>query len=986
MRPVTLTVSAFGPFREEETLDFTAAGEQGIFLVSGPTGAGKTTLFDAITFALYGKASGSTRQSEDFRCHSAAPTRECYVELGFRLEGKDYHIRRRPTQQVAKKNGGTKTLQHKAVLTLPDGRVVDSLTEVGERVQQLLGITCDQFRKIVMLAQGEFKELLEAPSREKTALFRRIFGTGQYEAFTALLQQHRKELEQQLGERGRQMDRLAAGLAEQGVDALAGIPNPSALPTETLAELVETALARQQADKLALENAVKETVARREKLDLPGAKALEGRFRRQAGLEAQRKNLEAAAGEFEQKAALIRDIQAAEKVKLREDHWKGTKASIQAHQKEKGSLEAALEADREKLDRVRQQLAQKPRWQQELQGLEEQSRRLADTIRLLDQWEGQKKNLEKLEQEESALGREEEQNALLTEYAAREEETARRQVLFRQGQVLETQAEKAQALARRYAVCERDYMDSYRRFLRGQAALVALSLEEGQPCPVCGSREHPSPARTQEGAVTQEELEEQKAKMERSLNNSLREQEAAKAMVSALLPHWPEISLEGIFQKDGLLGRRLAELSRRLEEDQSALAALESRWRGQSGAPLPPHTPEALAERRDRLAARLAQCAGNRQAARQQLAALEQRLGEAPPQPREAARQMEDITARRQALTDRIAALEKEESGLLVRRSNTQGRLQALDQVLAREETLAKEQKEELRRAMEESGFATREEYTAALAQLPALAQLRGQVEDYRTLRTSVEANLREIAAELEGKDPPALPELEAADAALRQEEKERRDRLAAATSALALCQHSWEELRRESAANQKLVSESATATELARRAAGDNDSRITFETFILSAYFEDIVKMCNYHLGEMTGGRYQLCRMTAAARHGAASGLDLEVLDNDVGLRRPVSTLSGGESFKASLALALGLADVVQHYSGSIPIETLFIDEGFATLDDGSRQSAVDTLLSLGSTGRLVGVISHVESLREQIPAILSVTGGHGGSHAKFL
>ncbi len=227
---------------------------------------------------------------------------------------------------------------------------------------------------------------------------------------------------------------------------------------------------------------------------------------------------------------------------------------------------------------------------------------------------------------------------------------------------------------------------------------------------------------------------------------------------------------------------------------------------------------------------------------------------------------------------------------------------------------------------------------------------------------------------------------MEAEETALRRAEAEQRESYTAAASALALCRRSWEELRQESAASHQLASQAAAAAELARRAAGDNESRVTFETFILAAYFEDIVKMCNYHLGEMTGGRYQLCRMSTAARHGAASGLDLEVMDHDTGQRRPVSTLSGGESFKASLALALGLADVVQHYSGSIPIETLFIDEGFATLDDLSRQSAVDALFSLGTGGRMVGVISHVESLRERIPTVLSVTGGHGGSHAKFL
>ena len=986
MRPIKLTLSAFGPFREEETLDFTAAGEQGVFLVSGPTGAGKTTLFDAITFALYGKASGTARQSEDFRCHSAAPTRECYVELTFRLEGKDYHIRRRPTQEMPKKNGGVKTMQHKAVLTLPDGRVVDSIVEVGERVQELLGINCEQFRKIVMLAQGEFKKLLEAPSKDKAVLFRQIFGTEQYEAFTVLLQRERKELEQQLGERGRLMDRLAAQLAEQGVEALADIPNPATLPTDTLTQLVESALAEREEERTKLEQAVKETAARREKLDLAEARALAGRFKRREELEAQRENLEAAAKEFSDKADLIRAIQFAEKVKLREDHWNGTRRSIREHQAERDALAASLEEDRNKLAEVQKELEQKSQWQRELRDLEQETHRLEDAIGLLTRRQEQRDLLDKLGQEEAALRREEEHDLLLARYAAREEETAQRQKLMGQGQALLAQAEKAKKTAERYALLEGEYLDGYRRFLRSQAALVALGLEEGQPCPVCGSLEHPSPACPQEGAVTQEELEAQRTRMEQARGVSVREEETARVRLNDLLPHWPELSLEGLYQKDGLLDQRLRDLSRRLEEDRAALAQLEARWREGSGQPLPPRSPEDLSRRRERLSTRLAQCAASQQAAKQQLAELRERLGEDPPQPQQAAQRLRETAARQKALTDRISALETAEAQLQMKCSNTQGQLQSLAQVLDREGAREREQKEVLRGVMEESGFASRPEYTAALARLPELDRLRRQVEDYRALRASVEANLRELAAETEGKLPPDLPELEARDAALRREEEERRGRLTAAAASLALCRRSWEELRRESAASQKLAKEANLAAELARRAAGDNDSRITFETFILSAYFEDIVTMCNLHLGEMTVGRYQLCRMNTTARHRAASGLDLEVLDNDTGLRRPVSTLSGGEGFKASLSLALGLADVVQHYSGSIPIETLFIDEGLATLDADSRQSAVDALLSLGSTGRLVGIISHVEGLREQMPVILSVTGGHGGSHAAFL
>ncbi len=988
MKPLSLTLSAFGPYREEETLDFSAAWESGIFLISGPTGAGKTTLFDAIAFALYGKASGTARQSEDFRCHSAAPSRECFVELRFLLEGKTYTVRRRPAQQALGKRGKPTTLAHQAILTLPDGRVIDTLTEVGDTLQALLGISCEQFRKIVMLAQGEFKQLLEAPSREKSTLFRKIFGTAQYDAFTARLQQAQRELEQQLGERGRQMDRLAEGLLREGVEALAAYPNPSTLPTETLAGLVEPVLAQREEAQKALEASIGETVAQREKLDLAGARMLAKRFGRRGELAAQRTALQASAGEFAEKALLLRAIDAAEKVKLRENHRSAILASVQGHRREAGELEKKLQKEQETLAILRRELLEKPRWQKELLELEGQLEQLKKALALLEQREGLQISLEQLAQEEQALRRREKQASLLVDYCALGEYSRRRRALLEQGQTLLALGKNALELAEEYRRREERYLAGQRELLREQAALLALELREGEPCPVCGAREHPSPAQNREG-ITRQEVEKRQREMERALAAASQEEGKARAALAALLPHWPELSLEGLWRGDGLLAGRLAELSACLEGDGKALQTLVERWSALGeGRPFPTQwSQEQAMGEKNRVAEALARCGGSLRAAQEQLASLEAALQELPPLLRDGdiPQKTRTLAAQKQRLAEKLAQLEQRETTSQVVISKLEGQLSTLGTVLRQEEEDARLKKEELRRAMEESGFTDRETYQAALSQLPLRDTLRRQVEEHKALLTSVEAGLRELEKELAGKEPPQLPQLEAQEAALRREEEEKRQQLSGLTSSLALCRRSWEELKTASLGSQKLAKKAAITTELARRAGGDNESRMNFETFILSSYFEDILKMCNLHLADLTGGRYQLCRRNTAARHGAASGLDLEVLDQDAGARRPVSTLSGGESFKASLALALGLADVVQHYAGSIPIETLFVDEGFTTLDEQSLQSAADALLSLGSTGRLVGIISHSERLREHIPTILSVTTGREGSHACF-
>ncbi len=474
--------------------------------------------------------------------------------------------------------------------------------------------------------------------------------------------------------------------------------------------------------------------------------------------------------------------------------------------------------------------------------------------------------------------------------------------------------------------------------------------------------------------------------MERALAAASQEEGRARAALAALLPHWPELSLEGLWRGDGLLAGRLAELSACLEGDGKALQTLVERWSALGeGRPFPTRwSQEQAMGEKNRVAEALARCGGSLRAAQEQLASLEAALQELPPLLRDGdiPQKTRTLAAQKQRLADK---LEQRETASQVVISKLEGQLSTLGTVLRQEEEDARLKKEELRRAMEESGFTDRETYQAALSQLPLRDTLRRQVEEHKALLTSVEAGLRELEKELAGKEPPQLPQLEAQEAALRREEEEKRRQLSGLTSSLALCRRSWEELKTASLGSQKLAKKAAITTELARRAGGDNESRMNFETFILSSYFEDILKMCNLHLADLTGGRDQLCRRNTAARHGAASGLDLEVLDQDAGARRPVSTLSGGENFKASLALALGLADVVQHYAGSIPIETLFVDEGFTTLDEQSLQSAADALLSLGSTGRLVGIISHSERLREHIPTILSVTTGREGSHACF-
>ena len=988
MKPAKLTLSAFGPFRGTEVLDFEASAREGIFLVSGPTGAGKTSLFDALTFALFGKASGTRRRSEEFRCRTAPPEAECYVELEFLLEGKRYRVRRRPNQQVAKRGGGLKTLAHKAELTLPDGRVIDSLTQADERLREILGIDCEQFRKIVMLAQGEFLKLLEAPSRDKMVLFRRIFGTDQYDRFTELLQEERRELEQQLGESSRRMERLAQQLRDLGETALEGLPEPASLPHEALAGAAEKALAERRRRAEALEEGIRGTEKAMAELALPEARALAEKFRKREELLARREALARGKEQFDAWAAEVRAIDAAVKIRLREERWNGIRASLEGHRKEAAALEEELRREEERSAALAKRREEEPAKKARLAELEAGAARCREALELLAQREERQGRLAREEKARAELLRRRDGVLLALEARELEDRLEACRSSAARGERLSALAAECRRLAGKAGKLLAEYQEASGQFLRSQAGLLAAGLAEGLPCPVCGAVHHPAPALPEEGAPTREELERRQKSLDRASQESLRAQEETRALAGALGEQWGLfLTLDGLLQGDGILEGKLAALGREEGELRASLLELEGRWKALGySSPLPRNKDAGeLRARREGLIGELSQKEGTLVEVRRGLAALEERLGASSRDAGELREREKALLREGEEIREGLAALEKETARCREALSAQKRGLELLGRVTAQEEADLLGSREELRRAMTESGFSAREEYLAALGREKERDALQEQVEGYRQMAFSVEASLRELEAELTGREPPKLELLEEREAALRAELDGLRARQLREASVLSAVRLLWDELCGVSGKSGELRRRASMAAELARRAAGDNDSRMTFETYVLSAYFEDIIKMCNHYLGKMTAGRYQLCRMTAAARHGAASGLDLEVMDRECGLR-PISTLSGGESFKASLSLALGLADVVQSYSGSVRIETLFIDEGFGTLDEESRRSAVEALLDLRSAGRMIGVISHVAELREQIGTVLSVSAGRNGSHAKFL
>ncbi|MEG0854134.1 MAG: SMC family ATPase, partial [Angelakisella sp.] len=370
MKPLTLTMSAFGPFSALQTIDFTQAAQSGIFLISGKTGAGKTTILDAITFALYGRASGSSRKSENFKSKNASAEDECYVILTFLLDDKEYTIRRRPKQELEKKRGGgTKIAEQRAELTLPSGEVLDSPTEVNQKIIELMGIDCEQFKRIIMLAQGEFKELLEASSRTKMELFRKIFGTEEYDRFTKNLDKRKKELSARWENSLTVRRRLVDNLSRNGVLRLTDSANPEHLEAATLGDIVKEYIEGQQKRLDDCKGQLAILEKEREGIDLTAALERARRFAERERLTAEVLRLSEGKQEYENIEKRLKLAAEAKIIAVREEQWQSVKSRLATHRKQQETEQAALAAAKSSVEAAAAEQQKKPARQKRLEEL-----------------------------------------------------------------------------------------------------------------------------------------------------------------------------------------------------------------------------------------------------------------------------------------------------------------------------------------------------------------------------------------------------------------------------------------------------------------------------------------------------------------------------------------------------------------------------------------------------------------------------------------
>lgn len=872
MKPVELRISGWGPYKELQTIDFTRMEERGLFLITGATGAGKTTIFDAIMYALYGCMSGEVREKGSVRSDFAKPDTPTFVELSMTHKGESYHIYRNPEYLRPRKRKGAdgKELtkeKEKAILTLPDGSSVEGSSEVTRKIEELLCLDYRQFKQISMIAQGEFTKLLTASSQEKTKIFRQIFDTGLYERIAQLLKERSNAIYREVSGYRHKMDEdveLYHPL-EESAEAFATLVQGEAYDYEAV-------LAFLKEEKKRIGKEEKEVLAQYQKLEertlvlngklVEAQKAAE--LQKSLEREMERKQLlEHRKAEMQQKEILL---------------WKADRAGEIRQQ------EILCEESAKQIDKIKQQI----RHLQEETGLREQQ---ILTLQKLPEYQADFEAACELKEKLSEQEQESKHNIELCKQL---------EAQLKQQQEVYLKLEQEELLARQ------TYEETERRYRHNLAGILSAELEENRPCPVCGSLHHPAPAAVAEEHLTKEKVDQAKKAWLQKQEKIMRQ-------------HGETMAARGKAEQAREKGGELLEAIGQLQEQ-------KEQFPGEIKELLSKYTRKSFEGELNRL------------------------------------------------LQLRVECAEKQEQIL------------TLQEELQQVQELFREREEERDILLTKYGFASGEEYQGCLLSKEQIEAGKRELQDYeKNCRANEELlqHLKEQVQELVLADPVKLKE-ELQEAL--EEKRAVQQSLSKKQESRNLTERTYSSLKTKLAGLKETMERYSLVKGLDDLANGNNKKRLVFEQYVLISCFEEILYAANLRLQTMSAGRYELRRVRGIVDARSKDNLEMEVLDYYTGKYRSVKTLSGGESFKVSLSLALGMSDVIQAQSGGIRVETMFIDEGFGTLDGESLDQACLVLQGLTESNRLIGLISHVPELSEKIPDQIRIHKTNTGSYAEVV
>jgi DNA repair protein SbcC/Rad50 len=1042
MKPLILTMQAFGPYADREVIDFNQLGNRTMFVISGKTGAGKTTIFDAISYAIYGKASGEDRNGPELRSQFATDELLTEVSLDFSLRNKVYSITRSPQQLKKKDRGdGFTTIGAKAELYMwnADGErklLASKTNDVEEKIKEIMLIDANQFRQILMIPQGEFRKLLTSDSKDKELILQRLFHTQLYKLIEEKLKEEASELkktvEDQEKARNEALRRIQVLTNEELGHALENDrENHTIIMPLLQAEIMGMEkkidqLSSQLADKVQGQDVLKG--------QLYEAEAILKQMQTKEALKEQKLSLLAVEGEYTEKETQVQRAQKAALLAKQEELCQRLKRDADQFQENVNLIIGEIK----KLNGLSQQYEQQ--LQIEIDRESERQAALAEVNQLVNmkedvysftalQKETNQKDTELKKAKEQHTNHEQRQRQLeerITTLKVHKEEIEKGKLTFIENEgkleklkVDLARLEKLETLLVRHQKSEQNLLLTKGRFenivaryndakaqveemekkwIHGQAALLAANLHTDEACPVCGSLHHPAPAIEQENSIpTEEDLKSAKQQASKWENeksiveaNFYQCQSEERTQQEAVLDLLKEIGLNRPgFTVDELPNEKmkasaaiiqLVQYQNKLEEQIKHLDRLKSEMETKESERV------ALQSRIQQLSILINELTAQ---FTEKNTVLTRMMKTIPENLRSEAEYERKLAASQNLHEWLVSQLEEAQKRLQLvneRLSSETARLQDAEKHLA-----AKQQELETERSifltkLSEQGFEKYGIYAASKKTEGEIQRLQDEIRSYREELRSVSDRLKELTdllADVKTPDVEGIKlELAKFTAEIDSLTQERTDLFVKKRDNEEIYQR-VESLNNEVKALEERFSIIGDLSDMAR---GQNHLRITFERYVLAAFLDDILREANVRLRKMTSGRYMLQRKTDRSKGNAQSGLELLVFDQYTGQERHVKTLSGGESFKASLSLALGLADVVQNYAGGVSLETMFIDEGFGTLDPESLDQAIEALMDIQSSGRLVGIISHVPELKERIDVRLEVIAGQTGSRTEFM
>ncbi|CAM2789358.1 AAA family ATPase [Vibrio mytili] len=1006
MKPIKLTMQAFGPFANTETIDFDKLGRNPLFLINGPTGSGKTSILDAICFALYGETTSNERQGIQMRCDLAAEDLPTEVTLEFALHGKVYRVTRSPEQETPKARGeGMTVRKHSASLYelgQEDKLITSKTTQVKTEVANIIGLNETQFRQVMVLPQGKFRELLLASSKEREEIFGQLFQTDIYKKIEFALKDKASAISKAKNEFDNQI---------RGALQVAGVASENELTAqrEALATQLHQAQEQEQSS-LAQLNAAKNDIQKAEALNNEFNKreqasiALNQHLKQKEAISVRQQQLENAkmASRIELPYAAL---QNAIKQVLDLDK------KVAALTEDLNTSKAALETKDAALKNAKEQAGQVPKLTEQQYRLESMKSKLVEKVDLdkaisagLQQHSEYKETLKKyvalkekltqdaqegqkaldqarvdvasvgsvdaeIKQQQRLMQDLQKRNSLNKELAKLDEQTSAKQALVSQAKS-------------KYEQLQRDADAIELRWHNAQAAVLALRLQTGEMCPVCGSTEHPNPAQFVDEEVTKEQVQ-----------HARHQEREAQVALNKLTNQFDQHN-HSIIQYKQQIKQVLDELGEnanvKIDSLQASIAKLNERLQQLNSINL-----AQLEQNVNELNQRCVVGEGKINDLQNQIAANESTQKSHQEQRTKLLASLDDKYTSLDKLEHDIAQIDKQIADLnkglesaqaqsqqaVVDKSNAESKLTSHQQwLLDANQTLSKAQSD-WETALQASAFADEEQFLNSKATEQDVQIWQQDVDVFKQTQIKLEQTLADLNNALKEVKKPDLQVLNVKLNTSQQAYLEARNQLDSVRSLFECLEKVHADIGKLHEQNTKLEQEYRVFGTLYDVASGKTGSRVSLHRFVLGVLLDDVLIQASQRLSLMSKGRYVLVRKTDGFKGAAGRGLDLMVEDGYTGKMRDVATLSGGESFMAALALALGLSDVVQSYSGGIRLDTLFIDEGFGSLDPESLDLAIQTLVDLQQTGRMIGVISHVSELKEQMAVRIDVEPSRVGS-----